>query len=157
MPNSRAKSSGQMSVLQSCSQDTVKQHSSQSLGRWLQSFLFFILFYLYLWLYVDPRLIYHGGGIITNFPSFYKGWTFFLTFPRYPGGLIEYLSAFLVQFFYFPWAGALVITAQAWLLSFCFDYLLKATNLRQYPGFALVHQFCCLLSILGTPFILLLP
>jgi len=106
--------------------------SSQSLKWLLQSFLFFILFYLYLWLYVDLRLIYHGAGIITNFPVFYKGRAFFLTFLSYPGGPVEYLSAFLSQFFYFSWVGALVVTVQAWLLSMCIDYLLKAAKLHRY-------------------------
>ena len=111
-------------------------------GRLLQSFLFFILFYLYLWLYVDLRLMYHGAGIITNFPVFYKGWTFFLPFLSYPGGPVEYLSAFLSQFFYYSWAGALVVTVQAWLLSVCIDYLLKAANLPR------IRLICFLLPIL---------
>jgi len=131
-----------MSVSQSCSQDIVKQHSSQGLERLLQSFLFFILFYLYLWLYVDLRLIYHGAGIITNFPVFYKGWPFFLSFLSYPGGPLEYLSAFLSQLFYYSWAGALVVTVQAWLLSICIDYLLKAANLSR------IRWICFILPIL---------
>ena len=131
-----------MSVSQSCSQGTIKQHSSRDLGRLLQSFLFFILFYLYLWLYVDLRLIYHGAGVITNFPVFYKGWTFFLPFLSYPGGPVEYLSAFLSQFFYYSWAGALVVTVQAWLLCLCVDYLLKAADLRR------IRWICFVLPIL---------
>jgi len=131
-----------MSVSQSCSKDIIKQHSSQGLGRLLQSFLFFILFYLYLWLYVDLRLMYHGAGIITNFPVFYKGWTFFLPFLSYPGGPVEYISAFLSQLFYYSWAGALVITVQAWLLSVCVDYLLKAANLPR------IRWICFILPIL---------
>jgi len=108
----------------------------------LQSFLFFTFFYLYLWLYVDLRLIYHGAGIITNFPVFYKGWTFFLPFLSYPGGPVEYLSAFLSQLFYYSWVGALVITVQAWLMCLCLDYLLKAANsLRS-------HLICFTLPIL---------
>jgi len=87
-----------------------------------------MFFYLYLWLYVDLRLIYHGAGIITNFPVFYKGWSFFLPFLSYPGGPVEYLSAFFSQLFYYSWAGALVITVQAWLMCLCFDYMLKAAN-----------------------------
>jgi hypothetical protein len=134
MSNSLPKSSGGMSVSQSCSQDIIKQHSSQGLERLLQSFLFFILFYLYLWLYVDLRLIYHGAGIVTNFPVFYKGWAFCLPFLSYPGGLVEYLSAFLSQLFYYSWAGALVITVQAWLISLCIDYMLKATNSLRIRG-----------------------
>lgn len=103
----------------------------RSLKWLLQDFLFFILFYLYLWLYVDLRLIYHGAGIITNFPVFYKGRAFFLPFLSYPGGPIEYLSAFLSQLFYFSWAGALVVTIQAWMFSVCIDYLLKAAKLAR--------------------------
>jgi hypothetical protein len=131
-----------MSVSQSRSQDIIKQQSSHGLGRLLQSFLFFILFYLYLWLYVDLRLIYHGAGIITNFPVFYKGWTFFLPFLSYPGGPVEYLSAFLSQFFYYSWAGAIVITVQAWLLSICMDYMLKAVNLTR------IRWICFILPVL---------
>jgi len=131
-----------MSVSQSRSQDIIKQHSSQGLERLLQSFLFFILFYLYLWLYVDLRLLYHGAGIITNFPVFYKSWTFFLPFLSYPGGPLEYLSAFLSQFFYYSWAGAIVVTVQAWLLSVCIDYLLKAANLPR------IRWICFILPIL---------
>jgi len=93
--------------------------------------IFFVLFYLYLWLGVDLRLMYHGAGVITNFPDFYKGWAFFRTFLSYPGGPLEYTGAFLSQLFYYSWAGALVVTVQAWLLSVCIDYLLKATNLRR--------------------------
>jgi len=131
-----------MSVSQSCSQDILKQHSSQSLERLLQSFIFFIFFYLYLWLYVDLRLMYHGAGVITNFPAFYKGWTFFLPFLSYPGGPVEYLSAFLSQFFYYSWAGALVVTVQAWLLSVCVGYLLKAAKLSR------IRWICFILPIL---------
>ena len=97
-----------------------------------QSLIFFTLFYLYLWLCVDLRLMYHGAGVITNFPAFYKGWAFFRTFLSYPGGPLEYLSAFLSQIFYYSGAGALVVTVQAWLLGVCIDYLSKAANLPRF-------------------------
>ena len=131
MSNSLPKSSGRMSVSQSRSQNIIKQHSSVGVGGVLQSFLFFILFYLYLWLYVDLRLIYHGAGIITNFPVFYKGWRFFLPFLSYPGGPVEYSGALLSQLFYYSWAGAIVVAVQAWLLSACIEYLLRAANLTR--------------------------
>ncbi|MGD8787278.1 MAG: DUF6057 family protein, partial [Phycisphaerales bacterium] len=134
MSNSLPNSSEESSVVQSCARDTIKRYLNPNIGQLLQGFIFFILFYLYLWLYIDLRLMFHGAGVITNFPTFYKGWPFFITFLQYPGGLIEYLSAFLSQFFYYSWAGALVVTAQVWLLYFCFDYLLKAANLQQMCG-----------------------
>jgi hypothetical protein len=108
--------------------NSFRKLPSQNLGRPIRSFLFFILFYLYLWLEVNPRLIYHGGETITNFPGFFRGWSFFQQFLSYPGGLIEYLSAFLFQFFYIGWTGALVVTLQACLICACTDYFLKAVN-----------------------------
>ncbi len=111
--------------------DSLRKLSSRDIGGASRSLIFFALFYLYLWLCVDLRLIYHGAGVITNFPVFYKGWAFFRTFLSYPGGPLEYLSAFLSQLFYYSWAGALVVTVQAWLLSVSIDYLSKATNLTR--------------------------
>jgi hypothetical protein len=129
MSNSHPKSSGQIAATQSCASETTKKNSSRHLTWLLQSFIFFTLFYLYLWLYIDPKLIYHGAGIITNFPAFYKTWSFFPPFLSYPGGPMDYLSAFLSQLFYYSWVGALVVTVQAWMMYLCLDYLLKAANL----------------------------
>jgi len=107
-------------------------------SRWLRSRLgdvtrtvvFFALLYLYLWLVVKPCLIY-SCGTITNFPIFYKGWTFFLDNVSLPGGLLRYVSALLSQLFYYSWAGAIVITAQAWAISACTGWLFHAVGV---PG-----------------------
>ncbi len=77
---------------------------TQNPDRRLRSLLFFILFYLYIWLEVDTRLIYHGAGAISDFPVFFRGWTFFHRFTSYPGGTTEYLCALLSQFLYIGWA-----------------------------------------------------
>ena len=106
--------------------------SHSNLGRPVRSLVFFILFYLYLWLEVDLRLMYHGGGVIANFPPFFRGWEFFHRFTSYPGGLTEYLSAFLVQFFHYSWAGALVVTLQTWLICLCIDVIISAINGARY-------------------------
>ncbi len=89
----------------------------------IRSIVFFGLLYLYLWLMVQPQLI-SSCGTITNFPVFYTGWPFFRECLSYPGGLLRYLCALLPQFFYYSWAGALVITAQAWAISAGTDWLL---------------------------------
>lgn len=65
-----------------------------------------------------------------------------MPFLSYPGGPVEYLSAFLSQLFYYSWAGALVVTSQAWLLSVCMDYLLRAAKLAR------IRLVCFLLPIL---------
>ena len=103
---------------------------SQDPGRLTRSFIFFIGFYLYLLLDVDLRLIYHGAGVITNFPVFLRGWTFFQEFISHPGGPVEYTAAFLSQSFYIGWAGSLVATLQAWLICVCTGCFLRAIN---YP------------------------
>ena len=129
MSSSRAKSKGRAAVPQTCEPKTTKGYSNRRWTWIAQSFIFFIFFYLYFWLYVDLKLIYHGAGIITNFPVFYKDMSFFLKFLSYPGGPVEYLSAFLSQLFYYSWAGAIVVTIQACLMCLCLDYMLKAANL----------------------------
>jgi len=134
MPHSRRKSSGRIAVSQSDQLETARRRSGRSWGRISHDVFFFTFFYLYLWLYVDLRLIYHGAGVITNFPVFFRGWAFFLPFLSYPGGPTEYLSAFLSQLFYISWAGAIVITVQAWLISLCINYMLKVTNASRICG-----------------------
>jgi len=104
--------------------------SVQNLAAPAKSLLFFILFYLYIWLKVEPHLIYHGGGVINNFPVFFKGWDFCREFMLYPSGPLEYLSAFLSQFFYYSWAGALILTLQGWLLFICTGCFLKTIKAR---------------------------
>ncbi len=97
----------------------------------LQSLVVFALFYLYLWLYVDLRLLAHGAGLITNFPAFFTGWTYFREFTTYPGGIVHYAAAFLSQLFYAGWAGAGVATLHAWLTCACTGYILRRFGL---PG-----------------------
>jgi len=94
----------------------------------IRGLVFFVLFYLYLWLGVEPRLFYHVTNCrwIEYFPVFYKGWPFFQKYFSQPGGLGEYLFAFLAQFFYYSWSGAVVITVQAWLIFLCTDYILRS-------------------------------
>jgi hypothetical protein len=100
--------------------------TSENTGGKVRTFLFFLLLWLYLWLKVDLRLIYHAVGAVATFPAFFRGWDFFREFLLYPGGLVEYISAFFVQFFYHPWAGAAVVAIQLWLICFSTDCFLRA-------------------------------
>lgn len=101
--------------------------SGQTWGHLFLSGLFFALFFLFLWLKVDLRLVYSAGAI-SNFPVFYRGSAFFRQSLVLPGGLVSYVSAFLSQFFFFSWAGALVVTMQAWGSCVCSGYLLTRTK-----------------------------
>lgn len=106
------------------------QFSGQNGGVTVRRLIFFIAFYVYVWLEIEPHLIFHGGGVITNFPCFYVGWEFLVKFLTYPGGAIEYLTAFLSQFLYYSWAGAIVVTVQGWVIFKSIDYFIKKTGAR---------------------------
>jgi hypothetical protein len=81
---------------------------------WLGAALFFVLFYLYVWLRVNPGLLYFWPSPI--FPTFSVGSAFLRGILVYPGGPVEYAAAFLSQLYYRPWAGALVVTTVAALM-----------------------------------------
>jgi hypothetical protein len=125
---------------------TEKRPRHDRLGDMGRSAIFFGLLYLYLWLAVKPCLIY-GCGTITNFPIFYKGWAFFYDSMPYPGGLLKYLSALLSQLFYYSWAGAIVITVQAWAICACTGWLFRmlgvpwARWLRFVPAFLVLAVY----------------
>ena len=115
----------------------------------IRGLIFFVLLYLYLWLEVDLRLVYHGGPMVVNFPAFFKGWEFFHPYLSNPAGLLEYLSAFLSQLFYYSWAGALVVTLQAWLLSVCTAAFLKAVNAFSLRGSRFIGPILMLMVYAG--------
>jgi len=115
----------------------------------IQGLIFFVLFYLYLWLEVDLRLVYHGGPMVVNFPAFFKGGEFFRPYLSYPAGVLEYLSAFLSQLFHYSWAGALVVTLQAWLLSVCTAAFLKAVNAFTLRGTRFIGPILMLMLYAG--------
>ena len=110
-----------------------RSNGGRDWGGAIRTSIFFVLFYLYLWLYLDLRLIYYSAGMVTHFPVFFRGWGFFLEFTSYPGGPCEYVAAFLAQLFYYSWVGAAIATLQALLICLCAGYFLiavRASSLR---------------------------
>lgn len=110
---------------------------NQKAGTWrrlelLREPAFFVFFYLYFALRIDVSLLYHCGGLIDNFPTFYLDWDFFRSFLVYPGGIIEYISDFLVQSFYYSWLGALLVSAQAWVIYLCTDYTIRSFGFSRW-------------------------
>ena len=99
-----------------------------------------VAFYGFLWKGIRTDLIYQGGGIITNFPSFYTTGSFVREHLR-PGGPTEYLAAFLAQLFCHAWLGALVVTAQAGLLCLCVYILCRQCGIRLWPALTLTPAY----------------
>ena len=79
------------------------------------SALFFIAFFLYLWLRIDPALLW-GFMRFREFPSFRKGAEFLGDFLPFPGGPLGYLGAFLSQLYYWSWLGSLIVSLLGGLL-----------------------------------------
>ncbi|MBP7050677.1 MAG: hypothetical protein KBE65_06660 [Phycisphaerae bacterium] len=78
--------------------------------------LFFAPAFVYLWLVVEPNLIYCSfGTILPDAPQFAGGWAFLRDCAGMPGGLVAYASGWLSQGFCHAWLGAVVIV----LAGFC--------------------------------------
>ena len=99
--------------------------NSESLRGRLPFAVFFGIVYTYLWLWVDPSLLYHGSEAPT-FPAFSTSSAFLKSFLVLPGGPVEYLAALLSQAYYYPWSGALAVTAIAGLLGWALSDLVGA-------------------------------
>jgi len=84
--------------------------------------LFLVFVYLHVRLRVNTRLAYFW--LTPAFPTFAPGWAAFRSFAVYPGGLVQYAAAFLSQWLYYPWLGALIVTALAGLQCLALWYLL---------------------------------
>ncbi|MBN2180362.1 MAG: hypothetical protein JW715_00500 [Sedimentisphaerales bacterium] len=123
--------------------------SGKDSGAKLQAAVFFILYFFYLWIFVQPNLLYHGGGELTNFPVFYKGWTFFNEIVRHPGGAVEYVGAFLSQLFYLNWAGAVVLTLHALLLYVFAAGFLKLIGMGRFRILGFVQAILLLITYSG--------
>ncbi len=84
---------------------------------------FFVLFYLYVWLVIDTRVLYETEA---RFPVFFTGPTFLRSMMAHAGGLLDYVAGFLVQSYYLPWLGAAVITLVAGLICLATDAIVKS-------------------------------
>lgn len=76
-----------------------------------------LLFFLLIWGYFATVgkyvLVYQESHSLFLFDSKY-----FLNYLKLPGGIVEYLSAFFIQFCYYPIAGAFFIAGILWLIIF---------------------------------------
>jgi hypothetical protein len=82
--------------------------------------IFFIFFFCYIWLVIDPSLYYQ-----TQEPVYFSGSRFLSEFLNHPGGVTENLSALLSQFYFFPWLGAFVITLVVVLITLATKTILR--------------------------------
>lgn len=100
--------------------------------------IFFLFVYLYIWLRIQPELLFFNIGIITG-PTFFRtGVLFFKQHLFYSGGPAEYLTALLSQSYYYSSLGAAVITLTAFLFFMATKSVAKQIS-KTVPAF-----LCCL-------------
>ena len=79
--------------------------------------IFFLLSSAYIWLVIEPHLIYSCfGSILSEAPIFITGWPFLKNSLALPGGFVMYISGFLSQGFYYSWLGTVLIILSALFL-----------------------------------------
>jgi hypothetical protein len=108
--------------------------------------IFFLLCYLYIWLFVEPHLIYHGfGTIILDVPLFSTGWQFLRDSLGVPGGLVIYVYGFLSQWYYYSWLGALLVV----LVALCLCELSRLHYVYAgHPRSSILHYFPAIMVLL---------
>lgn len=97
----------------------------------------FILFGLYIRLYLDPQVLYDAYGVAIPYPTFRTGWAFFARETLKPGGVTEYLSAYLSHGFHSSWVGTITITLTAALIWRCTASLINTAARVRAPWLAL--------------------
>lgn len=116
-------------------------------GSKLRSITFFLLFYLFLSVYVDLRLLYYVTGATVGISGFPCEWSYFFETSSLPGGLVRYVSLFLTQFFMFQWIGPLVVVLQAWAMALCIDRIVGKCNVKWFgwvryvPGIVILFLY----------------
>ena len=91
----------------------IREH--KEFGRFyysLSSIFLCCFFFFYVWLRVNPKLIFHNQS-----PIFVVSWSFFINRTGELGGSLYYLAEMFAQLFYFPWLGALILTLVAMTVS----------------------------------------
>ena len=140
--------------------ERIEVKNRNSFLRLFSDIAFWAVFFLFLWLIVDMKLIYFNDASILNFPEFFLTIDFFKEF-LYPGGLIEYANAFVSQLFYYSICGALVVTAVCAAVAFFADVVFKKTNIKKLrfarfiPALALAFLYTCYSHYLVSMLVLL--
>jgi hypothetical protein len=98
------------------------------------SFLF-CCFFFYIWLFGDTRLIYHAFGRFVDYPTFFTGWEFFVGSVGHPGGIVEYITEFLSQLYYYQLGGAIMITVVVLLTCLTVGMLVRFAGFKSLAGF----------------------
>ncbi len=121
------------------------ERASHSRSGWAVAFVaaLFLLFYLYIWLAINPRLLYETHP---RFPVFFTGSAFFKAAMVRYGGPLEYVGGFLAQSYYLPWLGALVITLATGGICLATDAILRVMGANRLRFTSLIPAVIILVA-----------
>ena len=99
-------------------------------GQIVRGGLLFLLIYLFLCMYVDLRLVYHVFGATDQISGFICRYRFLHESLITPGGMLNYISTFIEQFYMFQWIGPLFLIAVMCLLTMLISRAFKKLQLK---------------------------
>ena len=111
------------------------------IGFSISSGIFFICYFLYTYVVIEPAIFFQSLALQNIFPSFYTGREFLEKFISVPGGPVEYLSALLSQSFFSSFFGSIVITVIAVLTCYCTVGCLRHFNVTVPAIFIFIPTF----------------
>ncbi len=82
----------------------LNKNSQDKIWSLLFTTILLSLYFIYLLLHIDPKLIYQSQE-----PVFFFDKYFIREFLSYPGGVNRLISEFLSQFFYYSWTGSVLL------------------------------------------------
>ena len=106
--------------------------------------IFFIFIFLFTWLQIKPALIGYWQNTV-----FLTGKNFFIPFVKYPGGIVDYLSDFIAQFYIYSWLGALVITIISAIICLLTFYMFKLIGIKTARTFLYLIPAILLILFIG--------
>jgi len=91
---------------------------------------FFILYFLYLWIWVNPSLY-----LIRGYREFFTDSYFLWDYMRFPGYPIEYVARFITQLYAYPFISSFVITAISFSIYKITSRLFYSAKFRYWIAF----------------------
>ncbi len=122
--------------------DQIMKPNTLTLFKWLFLAIFSIIIYIFLISVFQPELYYHFQQ-----PPFILDWNFFYTFLTVPGGISQYITNFLSQFFFYGWAGSLVILTLGLIMMFLTLSILKSFKVYNFSYFWMYIPFILLIAV----------
>jgi hypothetical protein len=121
------------------------KENTNTLIRWLFLAALSLCVFLHLKFTLQPELNYH-----VQQTSFMLNHDFFSAFPVYAGGISKYAANFLMQFFYYKWAGPFIILTAGLLLLLAGSGIARTLGEPDQPGFLMIIPFIFSIALVSN-------